>query len=90
MILGIALDTIEYQFKNKISVIKIDVEGYELNVLEGAKGLIMKHRPIIITEIYEKINFDKVMNFFKFLNYKRFRKINNPEYANEDYIFFPN
>lgn len=90
MILGIALDTIEYQFTNKISVIKIDVEGYEVKVLEGAKKLIVKHKPIIIVEIFEQINFNKVLNFFKSIEYKKFRKIENKMYNNEDYIFFPN
>lgn len=89
-ILGIALDTIAYQFTNRISIIKIDVEGYELKVLEGAKNLLMTHKPIIIVEIFEQINFDKVINFFKSIEYKKFRKIENTIYCNQDYIFFPN
>ncbi len=34
-----------------VSVIKIDVEGFELEVLRGAEGLIRAQRPILIVEI---------------------------------------
>lgn len=90
LILGVALDSIIYQFTNKIGIIKIDVEGYEFKVLEGAKELIKIHQPVIIVEIFETINFDKVMAYFKSIGYKRFKKIINKNYKNEDYIFFPN
>tara|TARA_B100000029_G_C17531164_1_gene943296 strand:- start:102 stop:1046 length:945 start_codon:yes stop_codon:yes gene_type:complete len=40
-------DLVENQ---KIKLIKIDVEGYELNVLRGAKEIISTYRPIIIME----------------------------------------
>ncbi len=38
-----------YNFEN-IDFIKIDVEGYELNVLKGAKETILKNKPYIILE----------------------------------------
>ena len=43
----------------KIDLIKIDVEGAELEVLESIKNLIKKHKPFIIIEIlpvYSKEN----------------------------------
>jgi len=88
-ILGVALDSIKYQFTNRIGIIKIDVEGYEFKVLEGAKELIKIHQPIIIVEIFETINFDKVMTYFNGIGYKKFKKIFNKEYCNQDYIFYP-
>jgi FkbM family methyltransferase len=35
----------------KINFIKIDVEGYELDVLQGAKSLLIEHRPVMQIEI---------------------------------------
>ncbi len=35
----------------KVDVIKIDVEGAELLVLQGAKNLLKKHKPIIVFEL---------------------------------------
>jgi FkbM family methyltransferase len=34
----------------KIDLIKIDVEGYEVHVVRGARGLIAKHRPYVFIE----------------------------------------
>ena len=38
----------ELSFDNKISFIKIDVEGHELEVIEGAKNTIKKDKPILL------------------------------------------
>jgi len=37
--------------KSKIDLIKVDVEGYELPVLEGAKRILREHGPVLIIEI---------------------------------------
>jgi FkbM family methyltransferase len=39
------------QALNKIDLIKIDVEGYELKVLKGAEQTIRKHHPVLFIEI---------------------------------------
>jgi FkbM family methyltransferase len=44
------LDNIEFQ---NLSIIKIDVQGFELYVLEGAQVTVWKHRPFIFVEIEE-------------------------------------
>jgi len=46
----------EYASKNfkKLDLIKIDVDGYEMNVLRGALASINRYRPIIIIELYEE------------------------------------
>ncbi len=36
--------------KERIDIIKIDVEGFELNVLQGMKELLRQQQPLIITE----------------------------------------
>jgi FkbM family methyltransferase len=60
------------KFKNKIVVIKIDVEGYEDKVLLGIKNLIKNNKIFLQIEIFEK-NFKKINKFlldkgFKFVN----------------------
>lgn len=42
-----------YHF-NDVDLIKIDVEGYESNVIDGAKKTIMKFKPIIVAEIEQR------------------------------------
>ena len=50
---------------NKISAIKIDVDGIDMEVLQGAKKVITKHRPSIMIEHYSQ----NLINFFSSLNY---------------------
>ena len=44
----------EFNFKNKISFIKIDVEGHEIEVVNGSKELIKKFKPNLMIEIEQK------------------------------------
>ena len=45
-----SIDKIDYFKEKNISLIKIDVEGHEINVLRGAKKTIKSHKPIILFE----------------------------------------
>lgn len=45
------LDTVPEAVATTVSLIKIDTEGYEPEVLRGAEGLIQQHRPIIYLEM---------------------------------------
>ena len=47
----ISLDSFLAQKPQPISFIKIDTEGYELQVLRGAIGTLKKHRPVIYIEL---------------------------------------
>ena len=44
-----------YEFTN-VSFVKIDVEGYELEVNEGAREMLTRERPALLIEIEEKHN----------------------------------
>ena len=53
---------------NNIGFIKIDVEGHEKNVLEGAKALIAKNKPNLLVEIEERHSNEKVENTINYIN----------------------
>ena len=54
---------------NKVSLIKMDIEGYELKALKGAKETIKKHKPILIVLAYHKReDILKIPNYLKKLN----------------------
>lgn len=55
-------------YKGKPSVIKIDVEGHELQVLEGARETIQKHMPTILIEIHD-YETSEIPKFLKSLGY---------------------
>ena len=68
---------LEYKKYNKIDIIKIDVEGYEYEVLNGLKETIKRDMPIIILEyspaFYIGDYFDrgeKILKLMKDLDYK--------------------
>jgi FkbM family methyltransferase len=69
-----------YCFKNnihRIDCIKIDVEGFELSVLEGAKQSIKLHQPVLIIEIEKRHHKNKsVLEIINFIikNYSSIRK----------------
>ncbi|MBA3704350.1 MAG: FkbM family methyltransferase [Bacteroidetes bacterium] len=54
----------------RISAIKIDVENFEFFVLDGAKELIFKNKPIVYAELWDNENREKCFELFKSLNYK--------------------
>ena len=50
----VPLDVFDYQYQD-IVFIKIDVQGYELNVIKGAEKIIAKHRPYLFVEFEEDL-----------------------------------
>lgn len=76
------LDDLELVTQNIVGVLKIDVEGAELEVLSGAKKTLSKSRPVIIIEIlpaysaeneYRINRQNQIESIFKDLNYEIFR-----------------
>jgi Holliday junction resolvasome RuvABC endonuclease subunit len=91
----------EINFENRISFIKIDVEGHEREVIEGGLDIIKEFKPKLLVEIekkYTKKNVSTTINYINSLGYNSFIYINNSLKKTEDikeldiynnYIFLP-
>jgi hypothetical protein len=55
-------------YKGRVSLIKIDVEGHELEVLKGAENTIKKYMPTLLIEIFDFEN-NEVPKYLKSLGY---------------------
>lgn len=62
--------------EERIDCIKIDVEGMELEVLNGAKNTITKHRPLLYIETATNEEFKSVNDFLTNLNYEAIKQFN--------------
>jgi len=64
------LDTLAQYHKMKdINLVKIDVEGAEVEVVEGCKKLIEKHSPKFIIEVSSSENLKKILKLLKGYDY---------------------
>jgi FkbM family methyltransferase len=72
-----SIDQYQYNF-DKLSLIKIDVDGYDYKVLEGALNTIKKYKPIVIIELCEFTlnragdSIQDILNFFSLIDYEGF------------------
>jgi len=84
----ITLDDVSRELKTigigKVDVIKIDVEGAEIEVLKGAKNLLESDKPILIIEVLNDINLLRVKNMLKRYGYKIMH------IENRNFLFYPN
>ena len=66
-------DEIEQLFEIDISLVKLDIEGHELQALKGARELIRKNKPIILFEQHAE-NFingtSNLVDYLRELDYK--------------------
>jgi FkbM family methyltransferase len=88
----VGIITLDSLHLNNISLIKIDVEGMELDVLEGAKDTITRNKPVIFIEFLKsKYNQDMQSPIMKYLLGKcNYHLIPIQEsYAGDDYILVP-
>ena len=92
--------TLDQKFKGLqgIDLIKVDVEGHELEVLQGAYELINKHKPIIMTEYhtvktqYTNGNQKEIKALFPNYHWREVKgvyKLNNKEIHNFNMIGEP-
>jgi FkbM family methyltransferase len=59
----------ENNITKSVTAIKLDVENFEYFVLEGGRETIIKHRPVIYTELWDNENRQKCFTFIQNLNY---------------------
>jgi FkbM family methyltransferase len=88
------ITTLDAELKNeeRIDLIKIDVEGFELKVLEGARTIIKQHKPRLLVELHPGFiqnyggditgviacieNLDYSINYYSFLHDLRASRLN--------------
>ena len=91
------LDDIE--IRNKIGLIKIDVEGHERNVLQGGIETVKNNKPVLLVEIEErhtKTPITEIITFINSIGYKAFISRDNDlieidkvrDLKNENNFFF--
>ena len=71
VVVKVADEMAEIQLLDKVSLIKIDVEGFEFHVLRGLKQTLQKHKPRIIFEYdsnYWADTSQKMTDCYEFLN----------------------
>ncbi len=70
-------------FERKISVVKIDIEGFEYQALLGMKKLLEIHRPVIFVEIFLEYK-EKIHNLLISYNYTL-----DSNLGEQDFIYLP-
>jgi FkbM family methyltransferase len=75
-----SLDNLNLNLRGEfISFVKIDVEGHEFEVLQGAEKMLRAYKPTMIIEIRPK-NKKRCFAFLKNLGYRNFKKIMLQDY----------
>ena len=72
-----------FSYSDKFLILKVDTEGFEFEVLKGAKKLLISNKCYCQIEIIEK-NKKEIFKFFESINYKL---ISDNEKNKLDYIF---
>ncbi len=66
-IISCDLNRLDAMVAESVGFIKIDVEGHEMAVLEGATEILTKHRPVLLVESETRHNSAAPRNIFEFL-----------------------
>ena len=73
---------------NSIDLIKIDVEGYETNVLQGGSSIIKKSSPIILMESLTHETLEKQFELLSELGYLRPLQVNGDGFDLNNWLWF--
>lgn len=80
----VAID--ELGLKDKIGLIKIDIEGYELEALKGMTNIINRDKPYLMIEV-EVGNYNKVCSLLDGLGYDHMAL--NQYKGTDNHLFYP-
>ena len=73
-----------------VDLIKVDVEGWEFEVLKGAKNTIMTHRPVLMIEFTEGGNHKSMHRYSVDAYYELIHELNyKAVYQGDDTIYVP-
>ncbi|AJD01202.1 FkbM family methyltransferase [Campylobacter lari] len=75
----------DIKFEKDISVLKIDVEGMETKVLNGAMNTIKKYRPFLYIEAINNVEFKKINIILEKLDYVYWNTFN----ATPTHLYYP-
>ena len=78
----INLDALDFS-SNRVSLIKMDVEGSEDRVLKGAQKFLEHHKPTLVIEVWNHA-MHRVAPVLEELNYVQHRHL-----GNDDYVYVP-
>ena len=79
-VIAIKLDDVNDLNLEDLSLVKIDVEGHELEVIAGMINIIKKYLPVIIVETGEN-NLENIKNLLFPLNYQLIKINLKPNFA---------
>ncbi|MGP4077773.1 FkbM family methyltransferase [Halobacillus sp. K22] len=74
----VVIETIDHLFSElkRVDVIKIDVEGMEMDVLQGAEHTLKKHKPLLYIETTTDDKLHLIYSFLEKFNYKSLKQFN--------------
>jgi FkbM family methyltransferase len=73
---------------NSIDLIKIDVEGYEINILEGSKVTLEKYSPIILMEALTTSSLESQYLYLNQFGYLRPGQVKGDGYDSNNWLWF--
>lgn len=80
---AVGVDNLLLDIKGKVSLVKIDTQGGELDILHSATNTITQDRPVVLLEFEEEYHSNPIQqrndiyNFFKEKNYQLFTSLNS-------------